>query len=204
MDVSFRTAISSDIPALREVFGSEPSEEQLGASGGDRGRARRFRELIAGSLFGPSELQRTIVAVAGDKVVGFCQSGAEGGGGVSLRVVWGVVRIFGLRGALGFLRRDRLRARVQMPAPADAFHIAELHVLSSARNLGIGAKLLEQAERTARAEGASQMSLTTATNNPAIRLYERAGFEVVETKVDADYRASTGVDGRVMMAKSLV
>jgi hypothetical protein len=47
------------------------------------------------------------------------------------------------------------------------------------------------------------MSLTTHINNPARRLYERCGFEVVETRTDPDYERYTGVAGRVLMLKRM-
>ncbi len=144
-----------------------------------------------------------MVAVDGDEVVGLLQSGAEAGDSITPALAWGVIRIFGPVGVFRFLRRDRLRAKVHIPAPPGTYHIAELHVSSTRRNQGIGAALLAEAERQARAAGFAVMSLTTATDNPARRLYERTGFEVVETRTDTEYRALTGVDGRVLMVKRL-
>lgn len=152
-------------------------------------------------LITPDALARTAVAVDGE-VVGLLQTGAEAGDAITFDLALGVIRIFGF-GLPAFLRRNAVRTRVAIAPPAHAFHIAELHVAAHCRNRGIGARLLEEAERAAHAAGAQTMSLTTATNNPARRLYERFGFEVVETRTDHAYEAMTGVSGRVLMTQSI-
>ena len=68
---------------------------------------------------------------------------------------------------------------------------------------GIGAALLVEAEGQARASGHDAMTLQTLTENPAIHLYERFGFTVVETRTDPDYEAVTGVGGYHRMVKRL-
>ncbi|MCE7928856.1 MAG: GNAT family N-acetyltransferase [Chloroflexi bacterium CFX7] len=200
MTIAFRPATSADVPALRDVFGREPSDEQIGIAGGDSRRARRFRELMAAALFTPTGLAATTVAVDDGEVVGFVQSGAEAG--LTLRVALGILRIFGRR-TPGFVRRDRSRAKVHISPPTGAFHISELHVLASRRNQGLGAALLAETEREARGRGFTQMSLTTTLSNPARRLYERYGFATAATREDPEYRAITGMDGRVLMVKDL-
>ena len=200
MALTFRTASSADLPALRDVFGHEPSDEQVGLAGGDRSRARRFRDLIASQLFNPPGLARTTVAVDGDEVVGFVQAGVEAG--ISLWIVAGTVRIFGWR-TPGFVRRDRARSTVHLAPPPGAYHIAEIHVLSTRRNRGIGEALLDESEHQARSQGFGTMSLTTTTSNPARRLYERFGFDLVETRESEPYRAATGIAGRILMVKRL-
>jgi hypothetical protein len=47
------------------------------------------------------------------------------------------------------------------------------------------------------------MCLETGSANPARRLYERHGFEVVETKLDSGYERLTGSPGRILMVKEL-
>jgi len=200
MALSFRGATTEDLPALGDVFGHDPSEEQMGLAGGDQRRARRLRALMASKMFGSSALARTTVATDEGKVVGFVQAGAETG--LSLSVVLGTLRIFGFRW-LAFVRLDRARARVHLAPPPGSYHIAEVHVLSTRRNRGVGEALLVEAERDARSKGYATMSLTTTTSNPARRLYERFGFDLVETRVDEAYRAATGIAGRVLMVKKL-
>lgn len=203
MELVFRPATLADIPALREITGDEPSAEQIGVSGGDVNKARRFRALAMASVAGPGGVPRTTVAVAGDDVVGLLQAGPEVGERVTPSLAWGVIRIFGPLGVGGFLRRDRIRAKVYLAPPPGTYHIAELHVSSARRNLGIGAGLLAEGERQARAAGFPAMSLTTTTDNPARHLYERFGFVLAETSTDPAYLALTGIDGRVLMVKPL-
>ncbi len=202
MEIAVRPATEGDIPALRAVIGSEPSDEQVALAGGDRWKASRLRQVLMASVSSRAAIPRTLVAVADDEAVGLLQSGREGAG-ISPALVWGLLRVFGPLGMRGFVQRDRLRSRVHIPVPEGTFHIAELHVLSERRNLGIGAALLAEAERMARAGGFAAMSLTTTTSNPARRLYERLGFEVVKTTSDEEYRRCTGIDGRVLMVKRL-
>jgi len=90
-----------------------------------------------------------------------------------------------------------------MKAPVDAYVIAELHVDPPYRNRGIGRAMLRYAEEEARRKGCSVMSLVTHTSNPARRLYERHGFQVVETRTDPDYERYTGIEGRLLMVKEL-
>jgi len=203
MDISFRPATPADASALRRVFGEQPSEEQLAMAGGDMARARRFRRLAADAIASPAGIRRTTVAASDGEAVGLLQVGAEAGDSVTPSLVWGLLRTFGFPGIIRFLRRDRLRARVHIPAPDGAYHIAEVHVLDSHRNRGIGAALMAEAERQARASGARKLSLTTTTSNPARHLYERSGFHVVETREDADFLALTGVSGHILMVKNL-
>lgn len=202
MEITVRPATESDIPALRAVTGSEPSDEQVALAGGDRRKASRLRKVLMASVASRAALPRTVVAVADGEAVGLLQSGREGAG-ISPGLIWGLLRVFGPLGMRGFLQRDRLRSRVHIPVPEGTFHIAEVHVLSERRNLGIGAVLMAEAERMARAGGFAAMSLTTTTSNPARRLYERSGFEVVKTTSDEEYRRCTGIDGRVLMLKRL-
>lgn len=203
MDVTFRPAAPGDAPVLRRVFGEEPSDEQIGMAGGDTARARRFRALMADTIASPAGVRRTTVAVAEGQVVGLLQAGAEAGDRVSPALVWGLLRVFGVPGIVQFLQRDRLRSRVHISPPAGAYHIAEVHVLGTQRNRGIGAALMAEAERQARAAGAPSMSLTTTTSNPARHLYERSGFRVTESREDPAFHALTGVAGHILMVKSL-
>jgi ribosomal protein S18 acetylase RimI-like enzyme len=203
MDITLRPATLEDAAALREVLGSDPSEEQLGLAGGDPRRAIAFRALMNARLTAPDLLACTTVAVQQGTVVGMLQTGAEVGDAITMPVVLGVIRIFGL-GLPAFLRRDAIRSRVAIAAPAGAYHIAELHVATAHRNGGIGRVLLAEAERAAHRAGARTMSLTTATNNPARRLYERFGFEVAQVRTDPAYEALTKVSGRVLMIKTIV
>lgn len=200
--IAFRIATVDDVPSLLDVLGPDPSDEQLAMAGGDAVRARDFRELMNAHLVSRTALAHTTVALRNGRVVGLLQTGSEIGDRVTFALVANIVRVFGF-GVFAFVRRDRLRARVHLAPPAGAFHIAELHVHRDCRNGGIGGVLMAEAERAARAAGALVMSLTTTTNNPARRLYERCAFVVTATRTDPEYRALTGVDGRILMLKKL-
>jgi len=200
-EIAIREARSEDRAAILAAFGSEPSDEQIGIVG-DVDRARRFRAVIARTFVTPDALERTLVALVDGRVAGMLQTGDEAGEHVDLGIVLGVLRVFGFS-VLEFLRRDRARAAVHIRQPAECLHIAEVHVLAEMRGAGIGGALLAEVERRARAANRSALSLTTTISNPARRLYERAGYRVVETREDPTYRALTGVAGRVLMVKRL-
>ncbi len=62
------------------------------------------------------------------------------------------------------------------------WYINALAVFASCRGQGIGSKLMEQAERAAQQAGYSRMSIQVyGQNHGAVRLYERLGYERVES-----------------------
>jgi ribosomal protein S18 acetylase RimI-like enzyme len=68
--------------------------------------------------------------------------------------------------------------------PDNAYYLMILSVTESGRNRGIGTQLLENAFQRARHAGLKSVHLDVYAGNPAIRLYERAGMEIlVETRV---------------------
>lgn len=54
--------------------------------------------------------------------------------------------------------------------------LASVHVLAAHRRKGIGARLLEHFEQDARASGFSRLTLGVLPTNPALALYEQAGY----------------------------
>jgi ribosomal protein S18 acetylase RimI-like enzyme len=52
-------------------------------------------------------------------------------------------------------------------------------------------------------QNAQHISLTTTTDNPARRLYERNGFRCVQQRTNARYERLTGSEGRVLMVKQI-
>lgn len=202
MPPRFRPALDGDQQALRAVIGEDPSPEDLGLAGGNEARARRFRAVSLDSLFSLGGLLGATVALDGDEIVGFVQTGAEQGDSLSPGFILGLVRALG-PGLPAFIWRSRARSRVNIRKPEGAFHIAELHVRADQRGRGIGAALLDETEAIARHRGYARMSLTTTTVNPARRLYERAGFRVAETREDRAYARISGASGRILMVKEL-
>lgn len=59
-----------------------------------------------------------------------------------------------------------------------AWILNDLFVLDSHRGKGIGEKLIKEGVELARSTGASHLSLETAPNNPAQKLYERMGWKL--------------------------
>ena len=57
--------------------------------------------------------------------------------------------------------------------------VEQICVSTAARGKGIGRLLLQWAEAQARAANGTSMTLSVLNGNPARRLYERFGFEVV-------------------------
>lgn len=65
------------------------------------------------------------------------------------------------------------------PLPEIAIAVAPGHQAG-----GIGAQLLNALDRVAAEAGHTALSLTVNAHNPALRLYERAGFKVVRRESD--------------------
>ena len=200
--LAFREATPADAELVAEIVAGEPSEESIGICG-DRERARAFGMALARSHVRDGGV-RTIVAELEGRLVSVLQT-TDGVGdvGITRAVAAIALRVFGPLGVLGLMSRGRARARIAIRPPSDALHIYELHVARDLRGRGIGGSMLRYAEEQARARGRPLLSLTTTTSNPARRLYERAGYRVVETRTDAAYRRITGIDGRHLMIKEL-
>ena len=72
----------------------------------------------------------------------------------------------------------RLKPPTHLPENAHVTHVSGLAVHPAARRRGVAAALMTAAEPFARARGARKLSLRVlSTNQPAMRLYERLGFE---------------------------
>lgn len=207
-----RRATPADVRAMVELMFLEPSRD-LSYLLGTGSRARRFQAatfeqlLAAGAAF-----------VAGDgdggdgdgtpdgavgALVGFAVTSGGGDGPPAGGLVTTALRTLGLRGALRAAWRARVRAPVDLHPPEGGRHLVELQVHPGRRGRGLGGRLLDAVEADARAEGAPHLSLTTAIDNPARRLYERRGFSLADTRTDARYEHATGSPGRVLMVKPL-
>jgi ribosomal protein S18 acetylase RimI-like enzyme len=72
----------------------------------------------------------------------------------------------------------RLKPPTSLPENVHVIEVAGLAVAPAARRRGVATALLAAAGRRARTQGASKLSLRVlSTNETAIRLYERAGFQ---------------------------
>jgi ribosomal protein S18 acetylase RimI-like enzyme len=190
-----------DADALARLMLLDPGREAV-ATAGSAEAAERFSAL----LFRRALEQGTssfVIVEAEHEIVGF----AELSHGGDIPPLWIVARAaikaMGLVGALKAAGRSRARLRVDLSAPEGGVHLVELHVSPEHRNRGVGRFLLDQVDQYAEREHAAHISLTTGSENPARRLYERSGYGVVAEKSDASYERLTGSAGRVLMVKSL-
>jgi ribosomal protein S18 acetylase RimI-like enzyme len=205
--LTFRQAATTDLDRVFAILYDRPPREAV-AVAGDIERARKIGRIIvrAGAAV---RLDRTVLADAHGEAVGLIETVVRGqpltSGAVVMmaRVLVGGALIVGLPGAVRFFRWRAARSRVEVPHPLGSSYIAELAVHATWRNRGIGGSLLAHAEERARVYGHKQMSLNTATDNPAQHLYQRHGFRIVETRLDATYERLTGIPGRVLMVKEL-
>jgi ribosomal protein S18 acetylase RimI-like enzyme len=169
---------------------------------GSADAARRF----AAGLFRHALSEGTssiIVAEIDSEPVGFAEM-SHGGDMPSFSVVArAAVDAMGLAGALQAAWRSLARMRVDLAAPAGGAHLEELQVSPQHRNRGIGAFLLGEVDAYALEQRAAHISLTTASDNPARRLYERNGYRVAGGRTNARYERITGSAGRVLMVKPI-
>lgn len=200
--LNIRPATPRDTQRIAEIL-AEPGQEAISICGNAR-LARRFGLGFVRLPGSPQGWRRTTVAEVDGRVAGLIQAGhgAEDFG-ITPAIALLALRTFGPFRLPGLVRRLRVRGRVHTPPPAGSYHIAELHVDPALRNQGIGACLLDWAEEQARADGRVTMSLSTTTENPARRLYARHGFHIAETRRDEAYARLTGMEGRLLMIKSL-
>jgi ribosomal protein S18 acetylase RimI-like enzyme len=89
------------------------------------------------------------------------------------------------------------RQLVEIPMPHGP-KIVELQAHPERRGTGVGTALLEHIIGIV---GSQPLSLTTRTNNPARRLYERHGFVVTQEKTNRIFERHTGAKGRILMVR---
>jgi ribosomal protein S18 acetylase RimI-like enzyme len=195
-DITIRRARSDEAAALAPL--QEPSREAIALAGS----AEHANAIVC------AQLERALaadipvfVAEREGRPVGFAQLGEPDGSIVELaRMSIGAVGVGGtLRGAYGMLRRRPVEHR----APSGGLHLFELQVAPTERGHGIGGALLERVDVYATEHDAPHISLTTASNNPARRLYERHGYDLVAEKRNARYEKFTAQPGRILMLKTL-
>ena len=97
----------------------------------------------------------------------------------------------------------RLKPMTKLPENAHVLGIFGLAVTPAARRRGVAAALLTAAEDQARAQGAAKLSLRVlSTNDSAIRLYERQGFQH-EGLLRGEFIISGSYVDDVLMAKQV-
>ena len=186
---------------LAKLMFLAPSRDSVAMAGSARA-AERFSALLFRSSLarGTSSF---VVAEDGAQPVGFAEL-SHGTDIPPFKVVAGAgIKAMGVVGALRAAARARARLRVDLPAPEGGIHLVELQVSPEHRNRGVGAFLLGRVDEYANQERAAHISLTTASDNPARRLYERSGYRIAGEKTDARYERITGSPGRILMVKSM-
>jgi ribosomal protein S18 acetylase RimI-like enzyme len=89
-------------------------------------------------------------------------------------------------------------------ARADEYYIAHLAVLPAFRGRGIGAALLEDAARQAKAAGLNKCSLTVDIDNlTAQRLYVKTGFREVRRRHQPEMKKKFATAGYLRMVREL-
>ena len=204
--ITFRAATAADVPRLAVILNDPPPPETLAIVGSVAKAYVAGRMLIDAGL--SVDVARTVVAVDGDDAVGLLDAAGDAseetpGAATVARLAPLLLARLGPRAVIQALRWIRINPRVQFERVPGAYHVYELDVAASHRGRGIGGLLLERAEQSARAEGHPCLTLTTKVTNPARRLYERHGFRVVGTKLDAEWERWALSPGRVQMVKDL-
>jgi ribosomal protein S18 acetylase RimI-like enzyme len=100
---------------------------------------------------------------------------------LNLAVLPNIFPVMGLIPALRFLWRGyRLPGGIE--AAQEEYYVSNLGVSSSAQGLGIGSQLLKFAEQKAMAASLKKCALLVGLyNKNALRLYQRLGYQIVET-----------------------
>jgi ribosomal protein S18 acetylase RimI-like enzyme len=65
-----------------------------------------------------------------------------------------------------------------------SLHLGDIQLESNARNLGFGTKAIERIVLIARSRSLCEITLNVFRDNPAIRLYERCGFKIIDHGFD--------------------
>jgi len=124
----------------------------------------------------------SVVAEAASQPVGMlfaCPGGALDK--INLATLKHFVPVLGIKHALKFIWRG-----ITLPggreAEKDEYYLSNLGIVESAQGRGFGSSLLEYAEQTGRTNGFKKCSLIVGLHNErAFRLYQRTGYQVVET-----------------------
>jgi len=98
----------------------------------------------------------------------------------------------------------RIYTRVEPPVPRDAWMIENAAVLPPFRRMGLMTALLETVIDEGRASGQKRALLACHMgNDAALRLYQRAGFEITGQLTDPEFEAVFGCPGMWQMTRDL-
>ena len=112
-------------------------------------------------------------------------------------------RVYRLKEVLKFLKL-MLPYRNEENIPRDELYIGHLAVAEKYRRQGFGLRLLEYAEKEARALGKSKLTLLTEIENTSAQaLYNKFGFKLTNTIYFPEQQTFAGSAGDVRMEKIL-
>ena len=95
-----------------------------------------------------------------------------------------------------------VRGRTPKPYPREDRGLEGFAVREECRGKGVGAAMIERIASDARAEGAHAIELNVGENNPARRLYERAGFVQTRTQWVGPFAQAAGLQSlRLLRAR---
>lgn len=187
---TIRPAVDADLDAMVEILFAAPGVEHVAFMPSLAG-ARVFTRAVWQSV----GIEEFVVAEDGGVAVGFAWLSQ---GGVSLgQGAKAAVRGWGVLGPARLVAKGWPRQLVEISMPPGP-KIVELQVHPERRGTGVGTRLLEHVFGLV---GSQPLSLTTRTDNPARRLYERHGFVVTEEKTSRYFERRTGAKGRVLMVR---
>ena len=204
--VTIRPARPDEIDIVSDIVNDPPNSGAIRIAGSAAKAVRGGRVLSRAGL--SLHMPSTVVAEADGEITGIMDAGTDHPEpkvtpAVVLRMLPEVLRTVGPGGLWRLLRSRAAYDAVAFPTDRASYYVAELDVHPAWRNKGIGGRLLDYGEAQARATGAPRMTLVTDITNPARHLYDRHGFVVRETKMNADYERWSSVPGRVFMVKEL-
>jgi ribosomal protein S18 acetylase RimI-like enzyme len=84
---------------------------------------------------------------------------------------WGIVEVAGERAG-----------RLYLFLAGSDLRIVDIALMPAFRNRGLGTALIHAVFQMAREAGLSRVSIHVEQNNPALRLYERLGFRMIEPR----------------------
>jgi ribosomal protein S18 acetylase RimI-like enzyme len=114
-----------------------------------------------------------------------------------------MLRVYRFKEILKFLEL-MLPYRNEEDIPGDELYIGHLAVYEQFRRRGFGLRLLEYAEKEARAQGKRKLSLLTEIENSAAQaLYHQFGFKITNTIFFPEQMRYVGSAGDVRMEKEL-
>jgi ribosomal protein S18 acetylase RimI-like enzyme len=112
-------------------------------------------------------------------------------------------RVYRLKEVLKFLEL-MLPYRNEENIPENELYIGHLAVYEQFRRQGFGLRLLEYAEKEARAQGKSKLTLLTEIENTSAQaLYNKFGFTITNTIYFPEQMRFVGSAGNVRMEKNL-